>query len=179
MDLLFKNTTIYSKKIYDEFLEFHKNKYKYSYTLYTALIILAFLFCMGMQLKYHNYTLAIIFVFCIICFFSWRYFRPISQVVKDYNSDVIQKEKEFSFYFYEKNFVIKYKNSSCSFKYTTLYRVLETKNFFYLYVDKNHSYLIDKKGFSIGKPEEFSKFIKKKKFIIFANKYLTNYIFMI
>lgn len=44
LKILFKNTTKYSKNIYEEFLKFHGEKFKLSYTLYTAtLISLSFL----------------------------------------------------------------------------------------------------------------------------------------
>ena len=61
MKILFRNTTKYNKEIYQEFLEFHKNKYQFSYILYTALVLIAFFFCFAMQVKYHNYNIAILF----------------------------------------------------------------------------------------------------------------------
>ena len=77
-------------------------------------------------------------------------------------SEKITKEKEFSFRFFEKHFEISDKQKIEKLKYYKLRRVFETKTFFYLYIDKNHAFLLNKNSFVIGSPEEFSKFIKKK-----------------
>ena len=38
----------------------------------------------------------------------------------------------------------------------------ETKDFFYLYIDKNHAFLLNKSNFIKGNKFEFLKFLKKK-----------------
>lgn len=88
--------------------------------------------------------------------------HPISEVSKDFKSDKIQKEKEFTFTFYEKEFKIRDKINYETIKYRNLYKVFETKDFFYLYSDKTHAYLLDKSGFTKGTVDEFSNFMKKK-----------------
>ena len=52
-------------------------------------------------------------------------------------------------------------------KYLNLRKVFETKDFFYLYLDKTHAFIINKKNFSIGTSLDFSRFIKKKCFLRF------------
>lgn len=158
----FKNTTKYNKIIYQEFLQFHSEHYKFSSTLYTATMIALLLFCVITQVKYHNFTLAIIFCIILSCFFLWRFLHPISEVSKELKSKKIQNEKEFSFIFYQKQFKIRDKLTYEMFPYYKLYKVFETPNFFYLYIDKTHAFLLNKSSFSIGSPEEFSKFIHKK-----------------
>lgn len=170
MKILFKNTTKYNKEIYQEFLKFHKNKYQFSYTLYTALVLIAFFFCFAMQVKYHNYNIAILFAIALSCFFLWRFLHPISEVSKDFKSDKIQKEKEFTFVFYEKEFKIRDKINYETIKYRNLHKVFETKDFFYLYSDKTHTYLLDKSGFTKGIADEFSNFMKKKCWWRFKSK---------
>lgn len=162
LKILFKNTTKYNKTIYKKFLEFHKNKFHFSYTLYTALVLLAIFFCLAMQIKYHNYNIAILLAIALTCFLLWRILHPISEVRKDFNSDKIQSEKEFSFNFYEKSFKVRDKCKYEIIKYRNLYKVFETVDFFYLYIDKTHAYLISKSGFTRGNSKEFSDFIKKK-----------------
>lgn len=162
LKILFKNTTKYSQQIYKKFLEFHKNKFNFSYTLYTAIVLIAIFFCLAMQVKYHNYNIAILLAISLSCFFLWRFLHPMSEVRKDFNSDKIQNEKEFTFNFYEKYFKIRDKNKYEIVKYRNLYKVFETTEFFYLYIDKTHAYLVSKSGFTKGTSLEFVNFIKKK-----------------
>ena len=91
-----------------------------------------------------------------------RFLYPISEVSKDFKSDKIQKEKEFTFVFYEKEFKVRDKINYETIKYRNLHKVFETKYFFYLYGDKTHAYLLDKSGFTKGTVDEFSNFMKKK-----------------
>ena len=97
-------------------------------------------------------------------FFLWRFLHPVSEVSKEFNSEKIQNEKEFTFIFYEKNFKVRENNKLETYiiKYKELYKVFETDNFFYLYIDKTHSLLINKNCFTIGNSENFSNFIQKK-----------------
>ena len=162
LKVLFKNTTKYNKKVYEEYLQFHSKKYKFSYILYTATIIALFLFCLISQVAYHNFTLAITFCIFISCFFLWRFLHPIAEVRKEFNSKKIQEEKEFSFIFYEKNFKIRDKLQFEVIRYSFIRKVFETPTFFYLYIDKTHAYLLSKDSFSIGSADEFSNFIHKK-----------------
>ena len=162
MKLLFKNTTRYTKAVYDKFLVFHRKKYHFTYTAYTAIVVAFILFGLILQVKYHNFSIAIALC-CVLTFFLlWRFFRPISEVSKEYKSDKIQKEKEFTFKFYEKFFTVEDKKEISKIKYYKLYKVFETSDFFYLYIDKTHSFLIDKSKFKKNNPFEFSSFIKKK-----------------
>ena len=102
LKILFKNTTKYSKSIYTKFLQFHKKQYGLKYSLYTALISFLLLFCIIVQLKVHNIALIVVFCTIIVCFFLWRYVRPITEVNKEFQSQKIQSEEEFTFIFYEK-----------------------------------------------------------------------------
>lgn len=162
LKILFKNTTKYSPDIYQEFLTFHGKKHQFTYILYTAIIIALLLFCVIVQVKSHNLSLAIIFCIIITFFFLWRYFHPISKISKEFESEKIRNEKEFTFIFYEKYIKIRDKLQFDTIKYYKLYKVYETPTFFYLYIDRTHSFLIDKSKFSLGSSEDFSTFIQKK-----------------
>lgn len=161
LKILFKNNTKYTKEIYNEFLEFHKNKFTFTYTLYTAIVMISIFFCIALQVKYHYFTIAIILCFALTAFFLWRFLHPISEVSKQLKSDVIQKEKKFTFIFCEKCFKIRSTVEEEYIKYRKLYKIYETDTFFYLYIDKTHSFLIDKSKFTKGTPIGFSNFIKK------------------
>ncbi|MFR5312825.1 MAG: YcxB family protein [Clostridia bacterium] len=115
-----------------------------------------------MQVKYHYYSLAICFciIFCVFIF--WRLFHPIYEVKKEFKSKKISQEQVFTFKFYEKYFTICHNMDYSKMKYYKLYKIYETKTFFYLYIDNDHAFLINKSGFVRGLSDDFSKFINKK-----------------
>ena len=43
-----------------------------------------------------------------------------------------------------------------------LYKVFETKDYFYLYINPDYAMLVNKNSFEIGTSDDFRKFIKKK-----------------
>ena len=159
---LFKNKTQYTKETYKQFVEFHSKKYHFQYTLFTTIIVSLILFCIVLQTSYKYYTLAIVTCIIFTIFCLYRYFHPISVINKELPSKTIKEEKYFTFKFYEKYFKIQDKLQTNIVKYYSIRKVFETKDFFYLYIDKTHAFLINKKNFSIGKPTDFSEFIKKK-----------------
>lgn len=162
LKVLFKNKTKYTKETYKQFVEFHSNKYHFSYTLFTAVIIFLILFCLILQISYKYYSLALITCIAFTCFCLYRYFHPISVVTKELKGKTLQEEKSFTFKFYEKYFKIQDKLQTDTVKYYQIHKVFETKNFFYLYIDRTHAFIINRENFSIGTPADFSEFLKKK-----------------
>ncbi len=162
LNLLFENTTKYTKAVYDEFLAFHHKKYHLFYVAYTVTIVAFILFVLILQVKYHHFTLAILLCSVLTSFILWRFFHPICIISKEYKSDNIQKEKDYTFKFYSTYFTVEHKNEKNIITYYKLYHVFETPGFFYLYLTKNHAFLLDKHNFYPFPITEFSKFIKKK-----------------
>ena len=164
MKILFKNRTKYTKETYRKFLEFHSSKYSFQYTLFNIFIIALILFCIVLQITYKYYTVAILTCIIFTCFCLYRYFKPISVVTKELKGETIKEEKSFTFKFYEKYFKVYDKLNSNTIRYYRLRRAFETSNFFYLYLDKTHAFIINKENFSIGTTTDFSRFIGKKCF---------------
>lgn len=149
LKILFKNKTKYTKQAYKEFVEIHNKTHNFTYTLYTVIVIALLLICLVLQVNNHTYSLAITFCLIITCFILWRFFHPVSVVSKQFNSSTIQTEKEFTFNFYNKYFKIIDDNQFEIFKYYKIYKVYETDNFFYLYTNRTHSFLINKNNFLV------------------------------
>lgn len=162
MKILFKNKTKYTKKAYNEYLQFHQKKYGHNYQFATILTILLLLFCTIMNLKYSNFSTAILLLIVIAFFCFHRFFYPIKKVEKELKTEKFEKEKEFTFTFYEKNFTIFDGKDCYILKYWNLYKVFETDTFFYLYINKDHAFLLNKSTFSSGNTSSFLKFLKKK-----------------
>jgi len=169
--LLFKNTTQYSKQLYDEFTLFHNKKNYLLYNLCTIFVLILFIYCLIMTIKYKVIGLVIIFTFAILGFIMYRLFSPIMFYKKEVKKKAISKEKIFSFYFYDKYFKIRDNLNFDKIHYYKLYKVYETKNYFYLYFNKKYSFIVSKNGFSLGTTEDFSKFIKNKMWLRYSNDY--------
>lgn len=162
MKILFKNKTKYTKKIYEKYLQFHQNEFGDKYTFTTIVTILLLCFCIITNLKYSNYSTALVFIIFIILFCFNRFFYPTKKVQKELKTEKFEKEKEFTFTFYDKFFVISDKKNSEKIKYWKLHRIYETEEFFYLYINKDHAFLLDKSTFTKGNTSEFLKFLRKK-----------------
>ena len=162
MKILFKNKTKYTKEIYEKYLQFHQNKFGNKYTFITIVTILLLCFCIITNLKYSNYFTGFLLLIILSIFCFYRFFYPTKKVEKELKTDKFKNEKEFTFTFYEKFFVISDKKNSEKIKYWKLHRVYETEDFFYLYINKDHAFLLDKTTFTKGNTSEFLKFLKKK-----------------
>lgn len=172
MKILYKNITKYDENMYKEFLSFHQKIFGLKYSLYTAFIIGLLLILIAIQIHIHNMNIAIIICFIIAGFFLWRYLHPAYEVSKEFNSEKIKNQKLFTFIFYEKTFKIREDDKLETFivKYTELYKVFETNTFFYLYIDKTHSFLVNKNSFTDGNLEDFQEFIRGKCRLKYKNK---------
>lgn len=162
MKKLFENTTTYNSEIYTEFVKFHNQKYNLRYNLYTLFMLVLIIFCMVLQFLHGNMNLGILFVFVMVIFIVWRVFHPYFFVKKEANSNKVKKQLTNTYSFYNNYMEIKNINNTVKLKYYKLYKIFETKDCFYLYINKNYSYVLSKDKFSVGNSEDFYKFIKKK-----------------
>ena len=165
MKILFKNKTKYTAEAYEEYLNFHQNKFGFSYDLYTIFVVILLVVCMYLQIRYNYWYLAIVFLLILIGFIYYRFFYPVKKISNEVHSEKFKKEKEFTFVFYEKNFEIRDKIYKEKSNYHKLKHIYETEKFFYLYINKDHAYLLDKSGFITGTSKDFSNFIKQKCFL--------------
>ena len=149
MKVLFKNTTKFSKDMYTKFLTFHSKTYDFSYLLYTFVISLILIFCFVVQISGNNYFLASIFMIILLIFLFYRFFHPLNTVKKEYNSEKITKERNASYLFFEKYYIVNLNKSSKTLYYRNLYRVFETDTFFYLYIDRTHAFIMKKDSFTL------------------------------
>jgi len=160
MKPLFKNITNYTEKNYKQFTEFHNNKYSVSYNIYTLVMSILLIYCVILNIKNKDVKLFLIFSLIFILFLVWRLYIPYKRYQKvqnDYNKNK-NKCTKFTFSFYKHYFTIDKK----TLYYFKLFKVFETNEYFYLYIDEDNAALVSKNGFEIGSAEEFSNFIKKK-----------------
>lgn len=154
MKVLFRNTTKYDKENCNSFIKFHSEKYGKKELIKFILIAIAMIYIAIFNVIYKNWILLLVLIVCALLFY----------LIKNINQKNKKKEKvkKFTFYFYENYIKIKYKKQYERMLYFEFKKIFETKDNFFLYTDENHSLILDKDGFEIGTPAEFSKFIKNK-----------------
>lgn len=160
MKPLFKNITKYNSKNYEQFIEFHGEKFNFSYNMYTIVMSVLLIYCIILNIVQKEIWLILLFLALLILLFLIRMYFPMKRYQKTKKKYSKNKETTISFVFYKYFFSFGKKNVP----YLKLYKVYETKDYFYLYLDEENAVLVSKSGFKIGNVEEFSEFIKKKCF---------------
>ena len=162
MEPLFKNKTNLSKKNYIELVKFHQNKNNWKYFLYTAFYAFLFIICISIQIASKYYFPAILFFLFFLAFLAYRLIEPVYKTKKEYQSEKIQKNLVNYYLFYEKYLRIRNKMGNFKLKYNKIYKAFENDNFFYLYINKDYAFILEKSGFLIGNADSFEKFLKNK-----------------
>lgn len=158
MKPLFKNTTKYTEKNYQKFVNFHNKKYNFTYLLYTFIMSLLILYCVILNIIQKNFLFVLIFIIALAGFLFCRLYLPSFRYKKVCETYKNVKETKYTFIFYKNFFTI----GKDRFYYFKLYKVFETKDHFYLYVDEDNAALVNKNSFTLGNAVDFSNFIKKK-----------------
>lgn len=157
MNPLFKNTTKYTEKSYQQFVNFHGNKFNLSYNSYTIIMIILIIYCIFYSISQKTFLLSLLFIAMLIGYIIIRIYIPIKNYTKT-KDKYENKSSYFTFNFYKFFFEI----DKTRIYYFKLHKVFETKDYFYLYIDDDTAFLVSKSGFKIGTPTDFSEFIKKK-----------------
>ena len=166
MKPLFKNITKYNKKNYEQFLEFHNKKYSFSYNFYTITMIILLIYCIIFNIIQKNFSMFLLFLVLLIIFLFTRIYLPIKRYQKTQKRIFKNKENTFTFSFYNLYFTL----NETTFYYFKLYKVFETPDYFYLYINEDNAAMVSKTGFEVGTAEDFSDFIKKKCLFKYSRK---------
>jgi len=113
-------------------------------------------------MNYNHWNLIVLLIFCLMAFIIYRIYSQKIIVKKEMNSSKILEQQEFTFKFYEKNLTINTDEGIEKFKYINIWKAFETNKYFYLYIDKTHAFILDKKGFINYNNNKFRKFLKSK-----------------
>lgn len=162
MEIRFQNTTQYNLNEYKKFVEFHAEKHNLKYHLYTIFIMALLIFCMVLQFEHGNILLGIGFILVLAIFLFYRILHPLFLTKKEASSKKVQKKMKNTYTFYDDFAIISNGIDNVKLKYYRFYKIFEEEDRFYLYLDKNHSYILLKNNFSIGNANDFYPFIKRK-----------------
>ena len=95
-----------------------------------------------------------------------RLYLPIKRYQKEEKTYAKNKEINCVSSFYKYYFTVNKK----IYYYFKLFKVFETKDYYYLYINEDYAALVSKTGFKKGNSQDFSEFIKKKCFFIYKNQ---------
>ena len=157
MKVLFKNITKYDKENRENLINFHTSKYGKKELIKFVLMTIVFIYVFIFNLIYKNwYSILMLLLLTMIMYLVYK--------IKEKKENKRNKNiiKEYTFGFYEKYIKIRYRRQYQKIIYLNIKKIFETDKNFFLYTDDTHSLILDKEGFVIGTPEEFSEFIKKK-----------------
>lgn len=162
MNLLFKNTTKYTKNLYLNFLTFHNKIFGLRYHLFSFFGIAFFVIGIIMQLSYLLFVQALIFTAFLIIFVIYRYSFSTSKISKELKSKKMNDSEEINFCFYDDHFEVLNESTGVSLEYKKIYKVYDLPDLFYIYISKQYALLVDKNSFTIGNHLDFSDFLIKK-----------------
>ena len=162
MEKLFENKTRLSMKEYNIFIESYKKEFSISDCWYIIFYIVFFGLCMILALRKGEIILGII-LFAGLCIYLWfKIMRPNKLVKKTKKSQKVSGNFVNKYEFYKNYFKVENPEGKTQILYFKLYRVVETKLYFYIYISRQYAFIVSKLGFTEGNPDNFSEFIKKK-----------------
>ena len=126
--------------------------------MYTLVMLVLMLYCVILNIIQKNILLFPLFVAMFILTIVFRMYLPAKRYQKTKKKFAQSKQTSVTINFYKFYFKIEQK----VFQYMKLYKVFETKDYFYLYINEENAVLVSKNGFKLGTAEEFTEFIKKK-----------------
>lgn len=170
MEKIFENKTNYSEKEYDIFLESYKKEFATSENVYIIIYTMFFGFCMILAFIEKEFLLGIALLIGLGIYLWYKIIRPNKLVEKTKKSQKVSGSFVNNYDFYQNYFKVENSEGKAQILYFKLYRVVETKDYFYIYISRRYAFIVSKAGFTKGNKVDFSKFIKKKVFTKYKNR---------
>ena len=170
MEPLFENKTECSQKDYDIFLEEYKKEFTTSDYAYILFYVVFFGICVFLAFSKKEFILGFVLLTGIIIYLWYKIIRPTNMVEKTKENQKLNGNIINNYIFYKNYFKVESTEGKTQFLYFKIYRVVETKEFFYIYITRQLAYIISKNGFTKGDKREFTNFLKKKVFTKYKNR---------
>lgn len=156
---LYQNDTTYTEDSFIQYNKFHMIGRKKTDIIYLVVLIIAsiYLIIVGEVKAIGIAGLGIAVAFILLYFLLPKLtIRRLSKT----DQTILNSKNHFSFYTNE--LIISNEVGSSKFPYDKLYRVYETEDFMYLYINDRQAFLVNKAGFDGDVTEEVSHFLKEK-----------------
>ena len=136
-----------------------------AYFLFTVVF---FGLCMILAFIEKEFILAVIVLIWLIFYLWYKLIRPLKREKKQ-TANIKTRGGFFNTYkFYNNYFDVDNPEGTAKIYYMKIYKMIEDAQYYYIYITKEHAFIISKNGFLKGNSIEFSDFMKKK--LIFKYK---------
>ena len=170
MEELFENKTKYTKEQYNTFMQVHQSEYIVEEIAYMLFNILFFGLTMILAFRSKEIILGIAIVIGLIVYIWYKFIWSQKRVKKNTENGKLSGDFVNTYKFYKRYFGVENQEGNAQILYFKIYRVVETKDNYYIYITRNNAFIVSKNGFTKGDNIEFSKFIKGKTITRYKNR---------
>ena len=136
---------------------FTKYHYKHSFiSVFIGAFVGFSIFCWG------EWQSVIIFAFALLLFYLLLQLLQSILLPRQFLKDINPKAGTATLFLYDDKAADQDNLSKCEMNYENFVKLVETEEYFFLYVQKNQAYILDKRSFTHGNPAEFAAFISEK-----------------
>lgn len=170
MEELFENKTKYSEKLYNIFLQEYKKEYAFSDNAFMIFNFVFFGICMILAFKENEIILGVAILIGLLIYFWFKLIRPATREKKTRKSPMLKGNFTNTYKFYNKYFEVENPQGKATTYYIKIYKIVETKEYYYIYISREYAFIVSKIGFTKGNALEFTEFMKKKLFTKYKNR---------
>lgn len=158
---LFENDTVYTKENYLKFNQFHIRKRRMVPAV-ISYILLAFIFVVGIMLLLLGESIALAIVYLVFAVITTLYYiyLPNLAVNRILKTDKTFENTKNHYWFYRDHVAVENKYGDTKIKYDQLYRIYETSQFYYLYLNSRQAFLVEKNN--SANQEQLTKLLQEQ-----------------
>ena len=157
--ILFINKSQYSKDVFQSFFFYREVVGRIrKWIIFSVLYIAIFILMTLSETSSITYITVVLLIIAYIYFIGIRIEKLVEREMKFFN---ISKSTELTFSFYEEHFSISGDNKNFNYPYLQINKLVEYKNYLYIFVDIDKAVYLNKDGFKQN-TDDFMRFIKQK-----------------
>ena len=168
MEVIFKNKTKLTDKEYKIFLKSYQKEFAKMDFWYSMFYVVFFAICAVLLMINEDFLVGGGILLVIVIYIVYKYFR--NKKIANNNNKKIKIQLINTYNFYKNFFDVKNQEGQARTWYVKMYKVIETDEYFYIYLSREYAYIISKSGFMKGEEKEFAKFIKRKALFKFRDR---------
>ncbi len=170
MEELYENKTKYSEKLYNIFLNAYREEYASSENLLMIYNIGFFGICCIFAFIEKLILLGVVIIVGLMIYVWYKIIRPTIREEKTRKGPKLKGNFINTYKFYKNYFKVENPEGQAQVLYFKIYRVVETRDYYYIYISRENAFVMSKNSFTKGSSLEFTNFIKKKVLIKYKNR---------
>ena len=125
-------------------------------------MLILYIYILVLNIIYRNWIVVLIIIILTCILYAINKVLRNQKKQERVHKRRIQRGQNYVYDFYRYYIRVKIGRKGQTIYYFKLHKVYETKDYFYLYLNKEYSLIVSKEGFTIGNSRKFSEFIKRK-----------------